>query len=528
MKKFFALVLALALTMSLCAVSLPASADDKPVELKVWILGPGTQADQPEVFALFNEKLHETLPNISVDIEIVSGDYKDRFSRAMSAQERLDLAWIGWHHNIADEARDGTIIALDDLLEKYGQGIIESLGTETLDNHRLTDGHLYQLPSWQGMVGGRSAAYLPSELIEASGVGENWLSETQDIAYGFWADPSVEKQQALFDQFALYYQGLVDAGKIYKGMATATFTFPGWNGEGRVANVCNGGYVRFGDDTFTVKDAYDNEFVKNYYKTMAEFYDKGYIRSDIASAASTATWDDGLDDQDIVTNAHNAWTDDYGKKLEKNYGFPCEVVYNSKTNLYNLGRATGMCIPYTSEYPEEAMTFLNEVYVNAPLYQLLIYGEEGKHWVEDNDDDHSITVLGGASQPTSDFAYGLWCWTIGTCENVRLTQNLANDPSWYAELKELEKTAYSSPLLNFSYDKANYEAEVANLAAISKEYGDALGKGYLGAAGWEAHYNKMLDELKANGVDNVRADCQEQLNQYLKDRGVTAWNYDGQ
>ena len=222
MKKFFALVLALALTMSLCAVSLPASADDKPVELKVWILGPGTQADQPEVFALFNEKLHETLPNISVDIEIVSGDYKDRFSRAMSAQERLDLAWIGWHHNIADEARDGTIIELDDLLEKYGQGIIESLGTETLDNHRLTDGHLYQLPSWQGMVGGRSAAYLPSELIEASGVGENWLSETQDIAYGFWADPSVEKQQALFDQFALYYQGLVDAGKIYKGMSTTT------------------------------------------------------------------------------------------------------------------------------------------------------------------------------------------------------------------------------------------------------------------------------------------------------------------
>ena len=174
------------------------------------------------------------------------------------------------------------------------------------------------------------------------------------------------------------------------------------------------------------------------------------------------------------------------------------------------------------------MIFLNEMYTNAGLYQLLIYGEEGKHWVEDNDDDHSITVLGGASQPTSDFAYGLWCWTIGTCENVRLTQNLANDPSWYAELKELEKTAYSSPLLNFSYDKTNYEAEVANLAAISKEYGDALGAGYLGAAGWEAHYNKMLDELKANGVEDVRADCQEQLNQYLKDRGVTAWNYDGQ
>lgn len=528
MKKFFALVLALALTMGLCAVSLPASADDKPVELNVWILGPGEQVDQPEVFALFNEKLHETLPNINVNIEIVSGDYKDRFSRAMSAQEKLDLAWIGWHHNIADEARDGTIIALDDLLEKYGQGIIESLGTETINNHRLMDGKIYQLPSWQGMVGGRNGAKVPTDLIEASGVGENWLSETQEIAYDFWADPSVEKQQAIFDQFALYYQGLVDAGKIYKGMGTATFTFPGWNGEGRVASVCNGGYVRFGDDTFTVKDAYDNEYLKNFYKTMAEFYDKGYVRSDIASAASTATWADGLDDQDVVTDAHNAWTDDTGERDSANNGFPISIVFNSKTNLYNLGRATGMCIPFTSEYPEEAMTFLNEMYTNAGLYQLLIYGEEGKHYTEDNDDDHSITVLGGANQPTSDFAYGLWCWTIGTCENVRRTQNSANDPAYYAALKELEKTAYSSPLLNFSYDKSNYEAEITNLSAISKEYGDTLGKGYLGAAGWEEYYNKMLDELKANGIDNIRADCQEQLNAYLKDRGVTAWNYDGQ
>ena len=117
MKKFFALVLALALTMGLCAVSLPASADDKPVELNVWILGPGDQADQPEVFALFNEKLHETLPNISANIEIIAGDYKDAFSRAMAAEEQLDLAWMGWHHNISEEAINGTIQPLDDLLE---------------------------------------------------------------------------------------------------------------------------------------------------------------------------------------------------------------------------------------------------------------------------------------------------------------------------------------------------------------------------------------------------------------------------
>ncbi len=134
-------------------------------------------------------------------------------------------------------------------------------------------------------------------------------------------------------------------------------------------------------------------------------------------------------------------------------------------------------------------------------------------------------MIGGSAQPTSDFAYGLWCWTIGTCENVRKTQNPANDPSWYEELKELEATAYVSPLLQFSYDKSNVEAEYSNLSAISKEYSSALTAGYLGTAGWEAYYNEYIDQLKANGLDTVIADCQEQVDAFCKDRNITSWNW---
>lgn len=520
MKKFFALVLALALTMGLCAVSLPASADDKPVELNVWILGPGDQADQPEVFALFNEKLHETLPNISANIEIIAGDYKDAFSRAMAAEEQLDLAWMGWHHNISEEAINGTIQPLDDLLEKYGQGIIEKLTPTVIDIHRQADGKIYNLISWQGLVGGRSGVYLPVEAIENSGVGENWLAEAQEIAYKFQENHTVEVQQEFFDKMAEFLQGLVDNGKIYKGFTSQSYTYPGFSG--------NLGWLVVGDrytDSFTVHNGNETDLAKNFYKTMAEYYDKGYIRSDIASAESNSSWIDGFDENDEVTGGHNAWTDNYDQALTQTNGIPMTLIYNRRANDYILGNATSMVIPYTAKYPEEAMMLLNEIYTNAPLYQLLIYGEEGKHYIEDNDDDHSITMLGGSNQPTSDFAYGLWCWTIGTCENVRKTQNAANDPAWYEELKELEKTAYVSPLLQFSYDKSNMEAEYANLSAIAKEYGDALTKGYLGVAGWEAHYNTYMDQLKANGLEDVIADCQAQVDAFCKDRNITSWNW---
>lgn len=519
MKKFFALVLALALTMGLCAVSLPASADDA-VELNVWILGPGEQADQKEVFAAFNEKLHETLPNISVNITVMSGDYKDSFSRAMAAEERLDLAWMGWHHSIADEARNGTILPLDDLLAEYGQGIVDKLTTKVIDMHRQEDGKIYNLISWQGLVGGRAGMYLPEEVIADSGVSETWLAEAQEIAYKFQKEHTVEVQQEFYDKIAEMLQGLVDNGKIRKGFSNQGFTYPGWAGFQ--------GWLTIGDrytDSFEVFNGFENELSKNFFRCMAEYYDKGYIRPDIASAQSSATWNDGLDDQDTINGGHNAWTDNYEVSLTNTYGFPCTLIYNRTFNDIITGNSTSMVVPYTAKYPEQAIQFLNEIYTNAELYQFLIYGEEGKHWTENNDEKHSITVAGGSAQPTSDFAYGLWCWTIGTCENVRLTQNPANDPAFYENLKAQEANAYINPILSFSYDKTNCEAEYANINGMTKEYTDPLGQGILGVNGWEAKYDEFLDALKANGIDTVIADCQSQLDAYLEKNGITSWNW---
>ena len=526
MKRIVTLVLVLAMAMGLCAPAV-ASAEEN-VELVVWILGPGEQADHDMVMAAFNEKLHETLPNITVDITIISGEIKDQLSRMWAAGERVDLCWIGWHNDIAKEARDGNILPLNDLLAEYGQGIIESLGEDVIENHRI-DGEIYQLPSWQGMVGGRSALYLPAQCIEESGVSDTWLADTQALMYEFWQEPTVENQQKIFDALALYYQGLVDNNAIRKGIGTGEpFDHVGLSSAGGCAStpVATYGYIEMNDDTFTVKLSCENPLVKNYYKNCAESYDKGYIRSDIASATSTANWNDGLDDQDNILAGHNAWTDDYGATMTKTYGIPVEVLYDMPHNWYSLGRATGMCIPYTAEYPEEAMIFLNEMYTNAELYQLFVYGIEGVHWEENNDELNSINVFGGSAQPTSDFAYGQWVWVIGTAENCRLSQNAANDPAWYAELKALEENAYSSPLLNFNFDTSEVEAEMANLQAINKEYTDVLKKGYLGADEWEAYYNEYIELMKANGVERVIEVAQEQINEYVEANGITGWNYD--
>lgn len=525
MKKFLALVLSLVLALGMCAISTPASADEN-VDLIVWILGPGEQADHEKVMTAFNEKLHETLPNITADITIISGDIKDQLSRMWAAGERVDLCWIGWHHSIAQEAIDGNILPLNDLLEQYGQGIIETLGEATIDNHRI-DGELYQVPSWQGMVGGRSGLYIPVEALNDSGVGDDWLATAQEAMYAYWQEPTVEKQQGVFDLLNQYYQGLVDNGKIRAGIGTGEpYIHVGLDSDyGVVGWSSSNCYIEMNDDTFTVKPSYTSDLKKNVYKHFAEAYDKGYIRSDIASVEGSSNWNDGFDDLDNIIAGHNAWTDNYDVSLTKTYGIDMTLIYDMPHNWYSLGRATGMCIPYTSEHPEEAMMFLNEMYTNKDLYRLYVYGIEGEHWEATDDENGAINVFGGSAQPTSDWTYGQWVWAIGTCENCCLTQNAANDPAYYEELKELEKNAYSSPMLNFNFDKINVETQVSALSAITKEYEKPLQQGYLGGAGWEAYYNEFIDQLYANGIEDVVAEMQSQVNAYIEANNITGWNY---
>ena len=45
-----------------------------------------------------------------------------------------------------------------------------------------------------------------------------------------------------------------------------------------------------------------------------------------------------------------------------------------------------------------------------------------------------------------------------------------------------------------------------------------LGRGYLGAAGWEAKYNEYLDKLNAAGLQDVIAAIQEQVNEFVTTR----------
>ena len=530
MYRLFALVLALALALGCFQMAAADGAADLPeVDLIYWMAGQIDQKDTDMVMTELNAIAKEAL-NVNLDFEIIAtfGEYKEKFTKAMAAQERVDLAWSGWVMSIQDLADMGAVLPMDDLLLEYGPDLIDSLGMDLINAHRSADGKLYQFPNWQGMVGHRHYFILPKNKIDAT-VGEGWVQEFQDILYANWDKITVEARKAPYEKMEEFLAALKDKDMLGLGYNPKLYALENWADPSSYESVGNElGYIEIGDDTFTVKSYWESDWARYHAKLMADWFDKGYIRSDFASIAENLSATDmkfgwaGTDsDECYIMIGHNGFTEDISKELVD----IVKPVYSVHAEPYcwtDTGDATVTIIPFTSAEPERAMMFMNWLVKGDELaqewYNTYIYGIENTHY--EWDADHTkITTLCGVGDPDSSWAWGQYAWTLGSLVNA--WESDMYPASYYKQLDEQQRTAYTSPLTGFSFDKTDVETEATLLAAVKEEYKDMITCGYLGAAGIDAKYDEFIDKLKASGLDDYLAAYQEQLTAFVTEKGRT-------
>ncbi len=493
--------------------------------IQIWIGGPGKQKDSDKVWEAFNEMLKDYVPNTTVEFSVIpTGEYKEKYTQMLATGEGVDAVWVAnWvTGNIDQDIRDGNLMALDTLLDEYGQGVKDALGDAVLDMHRFSDGNLYYMVSWQGLLAGQRGIFVPTELAKLAG--DTWVEDTQAIVSKWWNNEfTVENYQAVFDQFDKYLGACKDAGKLYGGLDA--YTFLGWLYDQNLqdgVNMREVGPYRL-DNSFKVVDSVEGDAMRTFAKNMADFYKKGYIRSDIASidysdkSVLYFVKDGKYDDNTLITFMDNNYTKSTVDQKSAGAGVDVSVIGIEDSGYLGKGDATAMAIPYCADDPERAMMVLSAIYSVPELYQLLIYGIPGEHYTDNG--DGTITTSYG-STGTADADYGLWKWTIGTCVNSLVTQ--ADVAGYYDELAEAEKKAYVSPFINFSFDPTGVADVSSALQAIDNEYSQIIRKGYMGDK-WEETLNKWISERKAAGVDTFIAEYQKQLDEYIKENNITSW-----
>ena len=516
MKKTLTILLALALLVS--ALCVPCALADDTVELNVWMLGKRDQVDADMVWEEWNKLLAENVPNTKVNFYIPA-DYASEFKMALASDEAIDMAWLGWYFDIGQLAKDGTVLPLNDLLNEYGKGIIESLGEKTIENHRLDDGELYAVPSYQGLVDGRRGIAIPTQLVALQR--EGWAEELQTALYAYYHDASLETQAAVLDLLTEFLAACKEQKQLYAGVNPINLRDYLIPMAGFAKNdMAEMGYVTWNDDTFTVHNAFDDGYYRQFAKYASEWYQAGYVPADIMTGSYNTAWDTELTANDFAMWVMQ-WvvTKDIWQEM-KSAQFNMDVTIFEARDEWTtcLGNATSVGIPYTSRNPERAIQVLEQMYANKDVYRMWVYGIEGVHFTLN--DDGTLHQL--VDSETGAKRYGMDKWAWGTCLNSIQEENISIFE--YDYCKQWEAEAYNSPFLQFRFDNTDVADEMTGCKSILEGNLNAILAGSYGDK-WEEAYDKLFADLESSGMRKILDAAQTQVSDFRAAHSIESWNW---
>jgi putative aldouronate transport system substrate-binding protein len=181
------------------------------------------------------------------------------------------------------------------------------------------------------------------------------------------------------------------------------------------------------------------------------------------------------------------------------HGFVQEQLYK---DLYSAGNSYGVC--KTSQHPNEAVKFIEEVNTNADFLNLITFGIQGKHWVWADEANKVVAYPEGVDAKTTG-----WPFSSHLGGDQRLQYLTSIDDVGLAErTAEAAKTALLSNIAGFVLDTTPIESDIANVSSAATQYCDPVDRGLVDV---ETGLKACQDGLKAAGIDKVIAEVQKQI-----------------
>ncbi|MFZ6027900.1 MAG: ABC transporter substrate-binding protein [Chloroflexota bacterium] len=485
----------------------PGATEQSPVEptaetpgevvtLDYYWIGNADTDQRAAVEAAINAYV-EPLIGVNVVFHIVGwGDWETKSITGLQAGEKMDIFFTADWRNYMQLATQGLFTALNDdngpdgnLLEKYGQGILSSLNPSFITGTQI-DGVNYAVPTNKELTVPMGFLY-NATLAEEIGFTAEEAAKVKTMKD---LEPWLEKAKAARPEEYPY---------LYSG---AWWGFEPWlpslssSIPGNVINMlmnpdANGNFDE------TIYSIWETDVNKEYVALMREWYLKGWIHPD----SGLTTYDfhpafnagqflittqplkgNNIKAQEMVNASGNA-----DLKLLEIYGQP-------KINVTHHAGGSMLAIPAVSEYPVQAMKFINLMHTDSKLLNMMLFGVEGTNWEFEADGRVNITdsawygAHGGA-------------WTLGNT----MLQAVSNkeDPEKNKMLIEYSNDAVGHPSLGFRFRTEPVTAELTALQAVVDGMNQALMSGYVDP---EVELPKYIEALEAAGLATVKAEMQKQ------------------
>ncbi|WP_161793355.1 ABC transporter substrate-binding protein [Cohnella kolymensis] len=425
-----------------------------------------------------------------IEIKLVErGVWAEKTGLMFASGEQIDLLFAAGWMRFAEEVAKGRFLPLDDWLNRYGKDIVQTLDPSILEAGKI-NGKVYGIETNKEFASSKGIV-VRKDLADKYGIDLSSIRTLEDFGPVFQKikenEPDVIPLQARADRSPLTFMmqyGLFDL-----------------LGDGP-------GVLERDGDGMKVVNMEETKAFHQYAQLMYEWNRAGYLNPDASTTKDT---------ESEVVKAGKAFA--YAESLKPGFdmqasrgtGMPMVTVELTRPYTTTADTTSAMfAITKNAKHPEKAMMFLNLLFKDKYLLNLLNWGIEGTHYVKKSD-----TVINyPPGVDARSVGYNLnQSWMFGNQLNSYLWAN--EDPHLWDEYRQFNENADKSKALGFVFNPDTVKAEIAACMLVSKEFAPALNTGEQDPSVILPMY---IDRLKAAGADQIIQEKQRQLEEWLVSR----------
>lgn len=464
-----------------------------------WEAGDGTAGSNSlgkEVEDAINAITEEKI-GVHVNFNWVNGaDYATQLSLAILNGEQVDVAdyYYSGAGTFSQLYSSGSIMDITDLAAEYAPDAVATIGDTVLSGVTI-GGKLYGIPTYR-ILNSNFYIIMRGDILDELGLREDAKNMKT------WADYEKIMAAVKDSGFSGYATGggagfgmISNAGCIYQGENISDSYI----------------YDPLGDVYFAVTTDQDGNAVnqvameesKNQFKMFKNWMDAGYMYPDSAFDSTGAK---ELFNQGVLFSVFAA--SEYGVetswKASSGYDCECYLVGESPLNTSNVQKF-GLVLPTTCKEPEAAMKWINLLYTDPEVMNLITWGIEGKSYEVA---DGVAQYIGDADALTSGFHNN--DYKIGNSFLCLPWSGAV--PTFREEALKVFQAAPSSNYLGLTVDTSGNESLISAISAVTDEFHGQMCGGFYS----DELYQEYLDKLDAAGIDEYIALYQDSIDAFTK------------
>lgn len=471
MRKTLLCLMVLAIAVSFCSFAYA----ETPYEVIIETVTTGMEyRDIPAVEAALNAI---TLPAINCTVKIMNigiAQHAQKISMMIAGNEKIDLVMAGLTLPMVNMVADGMLLPLGELLDRLGSDITALFGT------------LLQA----GEVGGILYA-IPADAYTAQSGGLVYNQQmAQEMGIAVPEKLTAEDLTTLFAQLKTINPNMYGTSMGTGEYSVALYQY---NLENYGSSIYAFG-VTFDQYANTeIVNFYASEQYREYCLLIRNWLENGYIPDN--------TMTSGIVPQVMMATGQVFSKTSNCSPLEKptqqnGYPFPIEMAEITKAVNSTSGLQERMWgIPVTSENPEKAMQFLNLMFNNAEVANLLSNGIEGIHYQQLGGGVIAVADDAGSSMP----GYGRVFSRFGN--QMQVYQYQPATDTIYTELEDFNENSLTSLTLGYSFNSEVVATEIIAINAVIAQYAPPLECGMVEDV--DTALAQFNEQLVNAGIDRV-------------------------